>query len=534
MKYPFFVKSALIVGSALALMNCGDEAANIANQIPNADAIGQISSDSSNGVVVNEACWVLDADKTYLINTNFIVTDANGAPIGTYDPATQTIKDAAGTPIVNSVDLNALPVKAEGETIVPVNPPSVGLSSASIGGVNTTPTTPITGLSSAVATPALSSAVTTTTSSPSAQPGVSSANVEQPKSSNSQQQPKSSSSQQQQQQQGGNDGTCFDKASNKNVKPYENLNVNGASYAYKEDCTINCYYDPQGKNCASLGSSTGSNNNQQQASSSSQQQQQQAKSSSSQQQPKSSSSQGTTGGSTGGTISSNYTIKYIAGGKSGSGYATRYWDCCEPHCAWPEHGGKASTCDAKGNKVAGGSQSMCDGGNAGICRNQFPIVVNEKLAFAFAATPGGENNCGKCFDLAFTGKGKYATDNHSKLVGKHLIVMSSNVGYDVAGGQFDVMIPGGGFGIFDGCSAKMGWGSQGSQYGGLLDECEKETGYAAAKYKSCLTEKCNRSFSMDPQAKEGCLFMANWMEAAGNPLLEYKEVECPQELISRF
>lgn len=177
---------------------------------------------------------------------------------------------------------------------------------------------------------------------------------------------------------------------------------------------------------------------------------------------------------------------------------------------------------------------MCDGGNAGICRNQFPIVVNEKLAFAFAATPGGENNCGKCFDLAFTGKGKYATDNHSKLVGKHLIVMSSNVGYDVAGGQFDVMIPGGGFGIFDGCSAKMGWGSQGSQYGGLLDECEKETGYAAAKYKSCLTEKCNRSFSMDPQAKEGCLFMANWMEAAGNPLLEYKEVECPQELISRF
>ena len=35
-------------------------------------------------------------------------------------------------------------------------------------------------------------------------------------------------------------------------------------------------------------------------------------------------------------------------------------------------------------------------------------------------------------------------------VGKHLIVMSNNVGYDVAGGQFDVMIPGGGFGIFDG------------------------------------------------------------------------------------
>ena len=231
-----------------------------------------------------------------------------------------------------------------------------------------------------------------------------------------------------------------------------------------------------------------------------------------------------------------FQIKYVSGGKSGSGYATRYWDCCKPHCAWPEHGGTASTCDARGNKITDKSAgSMCDGGNAGICRNQFPIIVNDQLAFAFAATPGGENNCGKCFDLQFTGEGKYAsTSLHKSLVGKHLIVMSNNVGYDVAGGQFDVMIPGGGFGIFDGCSAKMGWGSQGSQYGGLLDECEKESNYKADKYKSCLQNKCAASFSSDPEAKEGCLFLANWLNAAGNPLLTYKEVECPQELINRF
>jgi len=245
---------------------------------------------------------------------------------------------------------------------------------------------------------------------------------------------------------------------------------------------------------------------------------------------KSSASTAKSSDSQGGT-SSNYTIKYVSGGKSGSGYATRYWDCCKPHCAWPEHGGTASTCDASGNKIGDKSAaSMCDGGNAGICRGQFPIIVNDTLAFAFAATPGGENNCGKCFDLAFTGKGKYATDNHKLLKGKHLIVMSNNVGYDVAGGQFDVMIPGGGFGIFNGCGAKMGWGSQGTQYGGLLDECEKETNYTASKYKSCLTEKCNKSFSSDAKAKEGCLFLATWMNASGNPLLEYKEVECPQQL----
>lgn len=252
--------------------------------------------------------------------------------------------------------------------------------------------------------------------------------------------------------------------------------------------------------------------------------------------PKSSSSTLKSSSSTGGSGNgSSYTIKYVNGGKSGSGYATRYWDCCKPHCAWAEHGGTANACDASGNKISDKSaQSMCDGGNAGICRGQFPIVVNDTLAFAFAATPGGENNCGKCFDLAFTGKGKYATDNHGKLKGKHLIVMSSNVGYDVAGGQFDVMIPGGGYGIFNGCSQRMGWGSQGAQYGGLLTECEESSGYKASTYKSCLTKKCNESFANDPQAKEGCLFLANWMNAAGNPLHNYREVECPKELLERY
>lgn len=248
-------------------------------------------------------------------------------------------------------------------------------------------------------------------------------------------------------------------------------------------------------------------------------------------QPKSSSSapKSSSGGS-------SYQIKYVNGGKSGSGYATRYWDCCKPHCAWPEHGGSASTCDAKGNKISDKSaSSMCDGGNSGICRSQFPIIINDTLAFAFAATPGGENNCGKCFDLVFDGGCKYdATSLHKKMKGKHLIVMSNNVGYDVAGGQFDVMIPGGGYGIFNGCSQKMGWGSQGSQYGGLLDECEKETGYNSSKYKSCLTEKCNKSFSSDPEAKEGCLFLATWMNAAGNLTHNYREVECPQELKQRY
>ena len=234
---------------------------------------------------------------------------------------------------------------------------------------------------------------------------------------------------------------------------------------------------------------------------------------------------------------SGFTIKYVNGGKSGSGWATRYWDCCKPHCAWSGKGGKMTHgCDVKGNIINDSeASSMCDGGNSGTCLSQIPQVYNDTIAFAFAAVPGSAGGkCGSCFDLQFTGKGKYASDNNlAKLKGKHLIVIASNIGYDVAEGQFDIMIPGGGVGIFNGCS-RFGWGSQGAQYGGLLSECETESNYTASKYKSCLTSKCEKSFANDPKAKEGCLFLANWMNAAGNPLHNYKEVECPKELLDKF
>ncbi len=533
MKHPF-VKSVLVLGAALALWNCGDEAAST---LPVPGTGSQVTIPSENSpivsgtsaadLVLSEPCWILNADQLYVITTKLEVFNAAGVKVGTYDPTTFSVLDVNGALLMAGVNYLELPI---------VDP-------ASYNNQNTNPSiTPVASSASngSQTTPVASSASNGNQTQPA--PASSASNGGQqttPKSSASngnQTQPAPASSASNNNQQQGSDGTCFDKVSGKNVKPYENLaGKNGESYAYAQDCSLNCYYDPAQKNCASIATSNGGNNQQQPQSSAAQPKSSSSQPKSSSSQPKSSSSQQTqNGGNTSGTISSNYTIKYVNGGKSGSGYATRYWDCCEPHCAWPEHGGKASTCDAQGNKVQGGSQSMCDGGNAGICRGQFPIVVNDQLAFAFAATPGGENNCGKCFDLAFTGKGKYATDNHKKLVGKHLIVMSSNVGYDVAGGQFDVMIPGGGYGIFNGCSQKMGWGSQGSQYGGLLDECEKETNYTASKYKSCLTSKCEKSFSGDAAAKEGCLFMANWMEAAGNPLLEYKEVECPKELIERF
>ena len=268
-----------------------------------------------------------------------------------------------------------------------------------------------------------------------------------------------------------------------------------------------------------------------------------ASSSSQQQQPKSSSSQPKSSSSQqqqqNNPNAGAEEAKYLNAGAGGQqGFATRYWDCCMPHCAWPEHGGAAKTCDAKGKTPIGNTNgSICSGGQGTTCTSQIPIIVSDKLAYAFAATPGNDATCGKCFALTFTGTGKYETKaNHKALAGKTLVVMASNIGYDVQGGQFDIMIPGGGVGLYNGCSG-MGWGSQGATYGGLLTECESEVGYSGdllTKRKQCLTEKCNKSFGSDTQAKEGCLFLATWMEAAGNPNHTYKEVECPQALKAQF
>ena len=234
--------------------------------------------------------------------------------------------------------------------------------------------------------------------------------------------------------------------------------------------------------------------------------------------------------------------KYLNAGAGGQqGFATRYWDCCMPHCAQPDHGGTARTCDAKGKtKIGNNTTSVCAGGQGAACTSQTPIVISDKLAYAFAATPGNDNTCGKCFALTVTGEGFYETKkNHQQLKGKTLVVMASNIGYDVSNSQFDIMIPGGGVGMYNGCSA-MGWGNQGKQYGGLLSDCEEEIGYSGddntiyTRRKQCLTNKCNQVFANDSEAKDGCLFLATWMEAAGNPKHEYKQVDCPAALRAAY
>lgn len=239
-------------------------------------------------------------------------------------------------------------------------------------------------------------------------------------------------------------------------------------------------------------------------------------------------------------------INYVSGGMSGSGFASRYWDCCKPSCSWTENAGsgnEAKQCDINMNYITDhSSRNMCEGGPATACLSQIPFVMDgcENMGFAFAAVPGNNPTCGRCFLLEFTGQGKYETKkNHALLAKKKLIVMASNIGYDVATYQFDVMIPGGGVGAFNGCDNILGT-NIGERYGGLLSTCENEVGYGGddetiyTKRKECLTNKCKSIFSSNAKAKQGCLFLAEFLEAAGNPLHNFKEIECPDVLKQRY
>lgn len=545
-------KTLAVFGLSLLAWNCSEDLATAAQ-----NGMEAITPQAKPALEVDQSSWMLVAgSQIFLIVPNgtgtYLVTNEASIPVGAFNVATGSIVDMSGNPVVNNVNLATLPVVSPDKTITYPDGSKATITGQTLllpGGID--PNSIGTGTGTNTVS---SSSVYIPTQNPVASSSSAKNNQQQPKSSSSQKvdQPKPASSSATQQPKSSAtsnkqcDGQCFDSASGKCVAYYDQMTGSkGEKYAYDNECKINCYYDPDNKNCQNLTGSTPTSSPSEKPKSSSS-----VKSSSSKQQPKSSSSQPKSSSSAPKSSSSQAQnnpnasaeeAQYLNAGAGGQqGFATRYWDCCMPHCAWPEHGGAAKTCDAKGkNPIGNTSGSICSGGQGTTCTSQIPIIVSDKLAYAFAATPGNDATCGKCFALTFTGTGKYETKaNHQALKGKTLVVMASNIGYDVQGGQFDIMIPGGGFGAFNGCS-QMGWNipQNTTTYGGLLSDCEKEVGYNGnllTLRKECLTKKCNSAFANDAEAKEGCLFLATWMEAAGNPNHTYKEVPCPQALKSKF
>ncbi|MBN2738191.1 MAG: hypothetical protein JXR70_14500 [Spirochaetales bacterium] len=228
-----------------------------------------------------------------------------------------------------------------------------------------------------------------------------------------------------------------------------------------------------------------------------------------------------------------------------NGYATRYWDCCKPHCSWPNNlpdvmpplqtcakDGVTEQSDPILNSACGAN------GPAFQCYKMVPWAVNENLSYGWGATSSGDI-CGRCFELEFTGEGYYAWSPGAEAIqGKKMIIQAINIGYDVANGQVDILVPGGGVGLYNACSTQWGIPADelGVQYGGLLSACQNEHGYQDLEaLKKCLRERNNSLFRSRglTQMAEGLDWFIDWYQAADNPRIIRKEVPCPQEITDK-
>jgi len=223
---------------------------------------------------------------------------------------------------------------------------------------------------------------------------------------------------------------------------------------------------------------------------------------------------GGSGGGSGAVDCSNSGNPQVSGGE---GYATRYWDCCQPHCAQFD----GHKCGQDGISRTGDNTSSCNGGGSFACYDEAPKAVNDCLSYGYIAK--ANPNCGGCYRIQFTGQGYHnANDPGSVAIkGKQMIVKVSNTGGDVAANQFDLMVPGGGVGRFNACSRQWNQSDLGAQYGGFLTNC---SGSHQAK-KDCVRQNCMK-IPAGP-ARDGCLWFVDWFQVADNPKFTSQQTNCP-------
>ncbi|MCL1956171.1 MAG: hypothetical protein FWF63_02510, partial [Fibromonadales bacterium] len=220
-------------------------------------------------------------------------------------------------------------------------------------------------------------------------------------------------------------------------------------------------------------------------------------------------------------------------GQSGvlKGWGSRYWDGCKPHCALRNNIDTNATpfkicrnCNKNNKEIPTftlspdievhyqewdkqiavwwlgykETVSSCEkDGISYVCWDMAPLALNDTLAYAFVAGTLKKPVCGHCFQVQFDGgnHGNDIKDAHRKLKGKTLIVMATNTGGDVEEGQFDIMVPGGGPGMFDSFAEQIGVPKNqlGEGFGGFLTTCQREINdynKPAEVYQECVRKKC--------------------------------------------
>ena len=143
MKYQF-LKSALILGSVLAFVNCTDDATDvISNLDPNAN---QPSENDPSAVPADDPCWLINADQPYLIYPAGIVTDLKGNPVATFvftdeNYTTGNMIAADGSTIIlNNIALDNLTVVTRATASMALPPSSSAAIETPASSADVTPT----------------------------------------------------------------------------------------------------------------------------------------------------------------------------------------------------------------------------------------------------------------------------------------------------------------------------------------------------------------------------------------------------------
>jgi hypothetical protein len=96
-----------------------------------------------------------------------------------------------------------------------------------------------------------------------------------------------------------------------------------------------------------------------------------------------------------------------------------------------------------------------------------------------------------------------------------MVVQVTNTGGDLSSNHFDIQMPGGGFGIFDGCTSQ--WpgseGKWGNRYGGhwYRDQCS----------------------GLPWQLQWGCYWRFDWFENSDNPNILLIRTACPNSIVAK-
>jgi len=206
------------------------------------------------------------------------------------------------------------------------------------------------------------------------------------------------------------------------------------------------------------------------------------------------------------------TSQYLS--EPANGKTTRYWDCCKVSCGWngkAPFSGPVQSCAKNGrDSIDINAQSGCGGGPSYACNANQPWAVNDNLAYGFAAAHlSGKSEsdwCCACYELKFT-------DGAAN--GKTFVVQVTNTGGDLGENHFDLMIPGGGVGLFNGCTGQ--WGAPqdgwGAKYGGVSSK-----------------DQCNQ---LPGELQSGCNWRFDWFKNADNPAMSFRRVKCPAELTQK-